>query len=402
MTQTDTLRPLSGAEARNRLYTLMHQPLPRKEALARVMEIGSLYLGIEHGHIADIDVPGNQWEVISSTDSPDGPYPEGLTAELSNSYCRRTIQQSEPLALYDTGNQGWADDHAYQRHQLDTYLGIRIDVFDEPYGTMCFVRREARDEAFTEAERIFIELAGEVTRQVLEQFYHRKDLANRDRLISVLNRVLRHNLRNDLNVISGYAQLLELRTDGDEKQWAQIIDSTTTELLTLAEKSRKLEQLTRTVPITRPTDIVPIVHDSVDKIERRHPTAEVTLDTPPEAVSFASPQFADAVTELLDNAATHSSTDSNIEVTLTCDSDVTIVRIDDNGHGLPAEEQRVLTGGAEEPLTHGSGLGLALVFWIITNLDGEIIVDASPAGTTIDIRLQGVDSISSSERTTEE
>ncbi|WP_410765934.1 ATP-binding protein [Haloferax sp. DFSO60] len=375
----------------------MHQPLPRKQALARVLEIGTRYLGIEHGHITDIDKATDQWEVVSSTDSPDGPYPEGLTAELSNSYCRRTVAQSRPVALNDAGNQGWADDYAYQLHRLDTYLGIRIDVFGEPYGTMCFVARESRDGEFTEVERIFIELAGEVTRQVLERFYHQKDLANRDRLISVLNRVLRHNLRNDLNVVNGYAQLLESRTSGDEKRWSQIIGSTTTGLLATAEKSRKLEQLTRTVPVTRPTDIVPVVHEAVDETNRQHPAVEVALTAPKEAVTFASPEFADAVTELLDNAATYSGSEPTIEVMLTHESDETVVRIDDDGPGLPVDEQQVLTGGAEEPLTHGSGLGLALVFWIITNLDGTITVDATPSGTTVELRLQSATSISSSE-----
>lgn len=239
MEHLDESNGLAGEAARNALYALLHRNLPRKQAIERVVEIGANYLNLDHRHITSIDEAENQWEVIGSTDSPDGPYPDGLTAKLSDSYCRRTFQQSTPLALHDAGNQGWEDDHAYQLHQLDTYLGIRIDAFGEPYGTICFVESEAREDPFSETEQIFIELAGQILRKVLEETHHEKDLANRNRLISVLNRVLRHNLRNDLNVVHGNAQLLIKQTSGYEARLASNIESKSTGLIFPRRKDTK-------------------------------------------------------------------------------------------------------------------------------------------------------------------
>jgi hypothetical protein len=76
---------LSDKEARNELYDLLHQSLSRKQAIERVVEIGTGYLDLDHGHIASINEAENRWEVIGSTDSPEGPYPDGLTSELSDS-----------------------------------------------------------------------------------------------------------------------------------------------------------------------------------------------------------------------------------------------------------------------------------------------------------------------------
>lgn len=393
MTHTDRSQQLSDEEARSELYALLHCSVPRKQVIERVVEIGSDYLNIDHGHITDIDEGENWWEVIGSTDPSDGPYPDGLTAKLSDSYCRRTIQQSTPLVLHDANNQGWADDHAYQQHQLDTYLGMRIEVFGEPYGTICFVESDPREEPFSEAEQFFIELAGQVLRKVLEESHHEKDLANRDRLISVLNRVLRHNLRNDLNIVQGNAQMLEERTSGDEARLASNIDSTTTELLLLAEKSRELEKLTRSVPVARPMDIVPVVSEAVTDIQDEYPAVDVSFSAPDEAMSFAAPQLADAASELLTNAAKHAGNDPTIELEIHRGSDQTMVQIEDDGPGLPKGEQQILTGASETALDHGSGLGLALVYWIITDLNGEIDVTTTSSGTTIEIHLQQAASI---------
>ena len=64
-----------------------------------------------------------------------------------------------------------------------------------------------------------------------------------------------------------------------------------------------------------------------------------------------------------------------------------VVTVADDGPGLPADEREVLANGEEEPLVHGQGLGLYLAYWIITNLDGEIEMAESEAGTTVRIKV---------------
>ncbi|WP_435195782.1 GAF domain-containing sensor histidine kinase [Natronomonas sp. EA1] len=357
------------------------------EAIQRVVEVGVDYLDIDHGHVTNIDEADDHWEVIGSTDGVDGPYPLGLTASLQDSYCRRTIRRSSPLALHDAKAQGWADDHAYQRHQLDSYLGFRIDVFGEPYGTVCFVESDPRETPFSDAETTFIELAGHVLRKVLEETNREKDLANRDRLISVLNRVLRHNLRNDLNVVQGYAALIRERTDGEVARMSGTICSKSTELMDIAEKSRELEELTDTVPVARPEDVVPFVEEAVTAVRDDGPAVDISVDTPSEATAFAAPELSGAIEELLENATTHAESEAAVEVRTDPSADRVTVSVTDDGPGLPTREQRILSGETETALEHGSGLGLALVFWVVCNLDGEIEVATSARGTTVDVRL---------------
>lgn len=378
----------SDKEARDRLYEVLHRTPPRKQAFERVVEIGSEYLGIEHGHVTSINTDDDRWQVIGSIDPLDGPYPDGMTGKLSESYCRHTIRQSSPLELTDAGQQGWSDDPAYQIHQLDTYLGMRIEVFGEPYGTVCFVQSEAREEPFSDAELFFIELAGQVLRDVIEESNYQKNLLNRDRLISVLNRILRHNLRNDLNVISGYINILKSTVSADARNSTEIIHRKITELHSIAEKSRELDALTRNVPVERPMNVVELTVDAVREIRNEYPSVSLSLESPDEAIAFAAPHFTKAVKELLENAAKHGGDRPDIDVKVYTRTEHVIVSIEDDGPGIPMQERKIFTEDEETALEHGSGIGLVLVYWIVTNIDGEIDVEASADGTAIELYLQ--------------
>lgn len=174
-----------------------------------------------------------------------------------------------------------------------------------------------------------------------------------------------------------------------------VLESKTTGLISLAEKARKLENLTRSVPVARPMDIVPIVSQTVSDVCDDHPTVNCSLDTPEQAISFAAPQLADALSELLENATKHAGNEPAIDVAVHRDSDQITVQIEDDGPGLPSDERRILSGESEQPLSHGSGLGLALVYWIVTNLDAEIDVATASSGTTVEVHLQRAESIPS-------
>ena len=105
-------------------------------------------------------------------------------------------------------------------------------------------------------------------------------------------------------------------------------------------------------------------------------------------VSF---ELGTAVKELLVNAIQHNDADTP-EVTLDLDVDrngpplEATIAISDNGPGIPENERKVLEEGEESPLLHGSGLGLWLVNWIVTELGGTVrIAENDPRGTVVTI-----------------
>ncbi len=209
----------------------------------------------------------------------------------------------------------------------------------------------------------------------------------REGLITVINRVLRHNVRNELTVIGGRAEMLAEELEGDAKSNAETIGRAADRLLDITESARRIESNRDLSPDLEVIDIAPIVTESVGQLGERFPNVSVTADVPETAVAKTLPQVRIALWELLENAGEHAGPQPTVTVTVTDDDEWVVVTVADDGPGLPADEREVLANGEEEPLVHGQGLGLYLAYWIITNLDGEIEMAESEAGTTVRIKV---------------
>ena len=213
------------------------------------------------------------------------------------------------------------------------------------------------------------------------------DRRQREGLISVINRVLRHNVRNKLTVINGYAELLAADLDGDAASKATQIVEAADRLLDLSESARRIEANRELSPELETVDLAPILRESLDQLETRYPSASVTAEMPETAVATTLPRIETALWELLENAAIHGGDAPTISLSVTETDDRLRITIRDDGPGLPEDERRVLATGDEDPLVHGQGLGLWLTYWIITSLNGEISVPKTTAGTTVEILL---------------
>jgi PAS domain S-box-containing protein len=209
----------------------------------------------------------------------------------------------------------------------------------------------------------------------------------REGLISVINRVLRHNVRNELSVINGYAEMLAADLDGEAASKANQIVKTGNRLLNLSESAREIEANRNQSPDLKQVDIVPVVEESVQQLGKRYPDASVTVDTPETAVAESLPRVETALWEFLDNAAKHGGDHPSVEVEVEETDDRILITISDDGPGIPESEREVLETGSEEQLVHGQGLGLWLADWIVRNLDGEIDIPEDVQGTRVTVRL---------------
>lgn len=208
------------------------------------------------------------------------------------------------------------------------------------------------------------------------------------RIIQVLNRVLRHNLRNEVGVISGYAEMLQKRNADENAAYAGKIVEASDRLMTLSETARKLEANLDTSPETDSIDVVPIVARTAARTEERYPDATVSVTTPESAVAESAPRLETAMWELLENAAKHAGEGPNVAVSVRVDAAGVVIRVSDDGPGLPEQEREVLVSGTETPLVHGSGLGLWLVYWVVESLDARLTVPESEGGACIEIALK--------------
>lgn len=213
------------------------------------------------------------------------------------------------------------------------------------------------------------------------------DRREREGLISVINRVLRHNMRNKMGIITGYAEMLEDRLSGDDAEKATQIRDTATQLLDLTESAQRIEENRDLSPDLEPVTIEPLLEDIVSELRMEYPEASVTIDAPDTAVANTHERLETALWEVMENAAKHGGDPPVIEIDVTITGTRVAIAVRDNGSGIPEIERNALQSNVETKLVHGEGLGLWLVHWIVTSLDGELETTLGAQGTTVTIRL---------------
>jgi sensor histidine kinase regulating citrate/malate metabolism len=73
---------------------------------------------------------------------------------------------------------------------------------------------------------------------------------------------------------------------------------------------------------------------------------------------------------------------------VTATDDEVVVRVADDGPGIPELERTAISAGLESPLQHATGLGLWLVQWTVTNSGGSMsIADREGGGAVVELRL---------------
>jgi len=206
----------------------------------------------------------------------------------------------------------------------------------------------------------------------------------RERQLRVMDNLLRHNLRNDMSVVLGNAELIAEETPGAADRTA-VIRRTGEALLESAEKEREvIDLLTEGTP-PGPVRVEEAVRNSTAAVRERFPEATVTRSLPERSdsvVATAVRRLQAAVTELLENAVLHStSTEPTVSVEVTVGQEDVNITVEDDAPPIPDMEADVLRGSHEmDDIYHSSGLGLWLVYWVVELSDGEVTV--TPADAT--------------------
>jgi methyl-accepting chemotaxis protein len=210
----------------------------------------------------------------------------------------------------------------------------------------------------------------------------RRDLQQFITRLEVLNRVLRHNLRNQLDVINSHAEALDDAEHGDA------ILAATEKLATMGTRARRIDHLMS-------KDRQPTTVDLADRIE----TVLDEIETDDAIIKTSVPDDATVVTDAetltivlrspLENAVTHA--DSSVVISIESTESGCTIEISDDGPGIPSAELNSLAAEHETQLQHSRGLGLWELKWGVDKLDGDLSF-VTEDGTTVMIQLPDLDS----------
>lgn len=220
----------------------------------------------------------------------------------------------------------------------------------------------------------------------------------RERRLRLLSRIVRHNLRNDMNILIGYADRLKAAVEDDTLEDAvETILDIATEVGTLSDSIEQLEEIAEPDATARtPTNLRTVVRSLAEEVGAEYPAAELTVDAPTDVWVVADRGLRYAIGHGLENAIEHSDRDTpSVDVSVVDEPETGrgIVRIADDGPPIPEIETDVLDDTATPNETyHGSGVGLWVMQWCATSLGGELSFERpSPRGNVVRFSLPKAD-----------
>jgi PAS domain S-box-containing protein len=216
------------------------------------------------------------------------------------------------------------------------------------------------------------------------------DEIEREQRLEVLNRVLRHNVRNDMTVVRGYTTTVQRRLeDAETTEMLTTVQRKADELVELSEKARAVERTVARDPTPTTVDLTDLLKDEVATVRDDWPDATVRFESTTTSIHSDEEILRTVLGTILENAVEHSGNGTTPEVTVTVAVEDGTTRIDiaDNGPGIPDQELSVIEAGTETDLEHSAGLGLWLAVWGTRQLGGTLTFDVDDAGTTATLCL---------------
>lgn len=223
-------------------------------------------------------------------------------------------------------------------------------------------------------------------RRVLAEVHDIEAYTTASQRVGLLSRIMRHNLRNDLVVISGRAEQIVSADDPTAlREQAEKIRQTADDIDRMTESVRQIERATtpETVHRTRQRAVA-ATRAAVEDLRDRYPTADITVEEATPMWFSVDGAFAQAVSHAVENGIVHA-TDGDPEVTVVVDESPNTgrveIRVSDDCPPIPTVEIEALDAPGENTSTaHGTGVGLFVMKWSIESLGGEIAFERAEGG----------------------
>jgi signal transduction histidine kinase len=292
-------------------------------------------------------------------------------------------------------------DGTYLKQAADVSLEIPQDVTDAVHDVLADVRADGDDAVLLtraldlDGESLIPISTGapvdERVRLVVDDSGFVRSLAVRYNTIYGTESVsvtIRHDLRNDLNVIANHADLVaRAPDDGSTPGDPAVIRGKADEALTHIETTRTVADTLVEDADLESVDLVLVVEDLAANVQESF-NVSVTTDLPDRALVTANDGVRSVVDNLLENAAEHADTDDpRITVGVDVGSDTIRLRVSDTGPGIDPDQRPLFRTDDD-----GSGGGLSLVGALVEAYDGDVrVAETDTPGTTVVVDLPRAD-----------
>lgn len=230
-------------------------------------------------------------------------------------------------------------------------------------------------------------------RDVTNRMERERDLEERTEQLLLLNRLLRHDIGNEIAVIEGWAEMLTEETEGEIRERADRIRNAA---FHVSEMIREASSALRAIDDgdgldCRPLSVGDQLRREIDFVRNDYPNATIELVDDERADRVCANELLRPVfTNVITNAIVHNDRDEpHVAIEIVREDDVVFVTIADDGGGIPdARKASILKQGTKGAGSDGPGVGLFVVSMLVEKFGGEIsLADNEPTGTVFTISL---------------
>lgn len=306
----------------------------------------------------------------------------GLWIAGENSWCFHTDQSFDHIVDFEADFDAVCPDlpvTALCQYDLDRFNGTSAAKALRTHEQIIYRTQLCKNPFYISPADYRSTDSSELNAQLmLEQAYSltnaRRDITDREQRLDIVNRVLRHNIRNDLNLVQGILEMVNETESlsAESHQRLAIAIEHAESVVEMADKARYIQQTTGDTTV-EPQRLDSLIKTAIEEATAAHPDADIQRSGATGVTVLADTNLDVALREAIENGIIHQDTDSPTVVISVSTSGEDMVQIEIRNEGsIPNVERYTLEEGAETPLEHSSGLGLWLIKWIVENAHGSI------------------------------
>ena len=245
-----------------------------------------------------------------------------------------------------------------------------------------------------EIERWNRELEQRVAQKTKELEHAHHEILLTEKLASLghLSAGMAHEIRNPLNSISLFAQVLTsgLKDDPEMKSYSEKIvneveriDAILVKLLSTSKRANFQLRSIRLDDVIE-ASLLPFLA----QIDAQNVALQKTLQDNTPSILADADELGQVFSNLFANALFEMKQGGSLSVTLECDGAEALVTISDTGGGIPKEHMNKIFDPFFTTKERGTGFGLSVVLRIVKTYSGRIHVESEPGqGTTFQVWL---------------
>ncbi|MCO6383408.1 GAF domain-containing sensor histidine kinase [Oceanicola sp. 502str15] len=396
------LQDHAAFQAGNHDFQADIEMLAASELVGTILETVMLATNMRFAAVAR--VTADRWVACRTVDEVNFGIAAGDEIEIQSTFCQ-SVRESFGKVLFNDV----ATDEVYQNHPIAMKFGIvsyaSIPILRSDgtfFGTLCAIDTVPRNIKHPRAVamlEMFADLIGR-SLETEERLKAQEELVERERKLSRLQEefvaVLGHDLRNPVAAFeAGLRQISHEPLSERGNTLLSLMRSTVRRMNDLIEnimlhaKSRLGGGIR--VSAVHDAPLAEAITEVVEEIRAATPEQEIRLD-----LSFGQPvscdplRVAQAVSNLLSNAARHCRPDTPVEVHGTVEDNVIEITVSNQGEDVPEDVRERLFQPFErgtEERGEGLGLGLYIAASIATAHGGRISVDCTGGVTSFTLSL---------------